>query len=222
MTKGKLIGLIVFAVLSGLACWYFRNIYGWMEFRKNTDTPRVYLSHFVTEKDNYSKDSIEILQKLKLLLLKRQDFFHNSAYYDSTQLVVDTILYNMNFDKIAVFVITQNPTSRQLAPDKESDWYYDATCYLGVRRNDSITLSWIGPVFTNSSNRQDISKTIRDACFRRFAAPKDTTGAYTYNLNDFRFWSSTIWKKIEEEKIMRKNFQEKKKNHPENVYEPAK
>ncbi len=190
------------------------------EGMKQKSTPQEFLNHTVIKQENYTKDSIEVVKQLNTFLNKHEDFFYSKAYFDSTQLIIDSIIYSPDFNKLAVFVITKNPTYRQLMPDKNSEWYYDATCYLGVRQNDTIALSWIGPSFTNSSSKQDISNDIRDACFRTFATKKDTSGAYAYNLNDIRFWSCPIWEKIEEEKIKRKAFEEEKKNHPENIYEP--
>jgi len=45
---------------------------------------------------------------------------------------------------------------------------------------------------------------------------------YSYNLIDKRFWDCPIWEKIEDEKIKKKEFEEEKKRHSENVYEPKK
>jgi hypothetical protein len=89
----------------------------------------------------------------------------------------------------------------------------------GVKQSDSIALSWIGPVFTNSTNEQNISNDIREACFRTFVT-KDTSDVYAYNLNDKRFWDCSIWEKMKAEKIKKKEFEEEKKIHPENIYEP--
>jgi len=41
-----------------------------------------------------------------------------------------------------------------------------------------------------------------------------------YNLNDIRFWSCKIWKEQEAKKREEKEFEEFKKKHPEDVYEP--
>lgn len=66
-----------------------------------------------------------------------------------------------------------------------------------------------------------MSEDIREACFRTFVS-KDTTGqnAHKYNLNDIRLWTGCEWQKIEEDKIKKKEFEEEKRKHPENVYEP--
>ena len=44
LLKKTIFIIISFAVL-GLAFYYFKNIYGWMEFRKKTDTPDKFLNN---------------------------------------------------------------------------------------------------------------------------------------------------------------------------------
>lgn len=185
-------------------------------------TPKEFLNHTVIEKEDYAKDSIEIIRQFKISLKKHEEFFYSKAYFDATQIIIDSIIYSPDFNKLVVFVITKNPTYRQLMPDKKHNWYYDATCYLGVRQNDTISLSWIGPNFSNSPNKKELSKMMRDTYFTKYAAIKDTSGEYKYkyNIGDIRFWDCPIWKEIEEEKIKKKEFEEEKKNHPENIYEP--
>jgi len=190
--KKKAILIITLSVMICFIYWYFRNVNGWMEFRRNTDTPKEFLNHSQISKKGYSGDSMAINRQLKLLLLKRKDFFANTAYSDSMEVIIDSILYSPDFNKLAVFVIMKNSTDKQLHPDKNYDWYYDATCYLGIRQRDSINLNWIGPVFSNSFSRESISNDIRSACFKTFAT-EDTSDKYKYNLNDIRFWNSPIW-----------------------------
>jgi len=55
---------------------------------------------------------------------------------------------------------------------------------------------------------------------RLYATEKDVSGQYNYNVNDIRFWNSAIWKHIDDWRLREKEFEEEKKNHPENVYEP--
>src|SRR3979409_2331538 len=108
-------------------------------------------------------------------------------------------------------------------PIKNEMWYYDATSYLGIRQGDTIGLSLLGPGFSNSTDKRELSNDIRQACFRTFVS-KDTTEKYAYkfNLNDTRFWTSSVWQKIEDDKIKKKEFDEEKVKHPENIYEPPK
>ena len=219
----KTIFIIISVIVLWLTFYYFKNIYGWMEFRKNTDTPDQFLNNTVVRKEDYTKDSLTISIKFKELLLQHEDFFYSKEYFEGTEIIIDTILYSPDLKKLAVLVLTKNPTSRQLMPTENQMWYYNATSYLGVRQRDTISLSWLGPSFTNSTDKQEQSNYIRQECFRTFVS-KDTTEKYAhrYNLNDGRFWTSSEWQKIEEDKIKKKEFEEEKIKHPENIYEPPK
>lgn len=219
----KTIFIIISVIVLWLTFYYFKNIYGWMEFRKNTDTPDQFLNKTVVKNEDYTKDSLTISTKFKELLLQHEDFFYSKEYYEGTEIIIDTILYSPDLKKLVVLVLTKNPTSRQLMPTQNEMWYYNATSYLGVRQSDTISLSWLGPSFTNSTDKHEQSNYIRQECFRTFVS-KDTTEKYAhrYNLNDVRFWISSEWQKIEEDKIKRKDFEEEKIKHPENIYEPPK
>lgn len=190
-------------------------------YRMKKYTPNEYLNHTVVKRTDYSRDSIEIVKRLEILLLNHKEFFYDTSYGNSTQLIIDSIIYSPDLNRLAAFIITKNPTSRQPIPDKENYWYYDATCYLGVKENDTISLSWMGPNFSNSTNQQKLSGIIRESYFTEIAK-NDTSKTSTnkYNLNDLRFWNSFIWKKIEDDKIKKREFEKEKMEHPENVYEP--
>ena len=215
--------IISAVVVFGLAVYYFTNIYGWMELRKNTDTPDEFLNRTVNNKKDYTKDSLLILQELKQLLLQHENFFYSKEYFDGTDIIIDTIVYSPDLNKLGILILTKNPTSRQLMPTKNAEYYYNATVYLSIRQKHTFELSWLGASFTNSIDKQELSNDIREACFRTFVT-KGTTEryAYKYNMNDKRFWTSSVWQKIEEEEIKRKEFEEEKIKHPENVYEPPK
>ena len=215
--------IIISVIVLWLTFYYFKNIYGWMEFRKNTDTPDKFLNKKAVKKGDYSKDSLTISNKFKELLLQHEDFFYSKEYFEGTEIIIDTILYSPDLKKLAVLVLTKNPTSRQLMPTENEMWYYNATSFLGVRQSDTISLSWLGPSITNSTDKQEQSNYIRQECFRTFVS-KDTTEKYAhkYNLNDVRFWTSSEWQKIEDDKIKKKEFEEEKIKHPENIYEPPK
>jgi hypothetical protein len=218
--KKKRVLYVVGILLLGIICLYLIFIYGYLEFRPNKDTPKEYLSHFVIKKENYLADSVAISTQFKKLISQHKDFFYSREFDDATQIIIDTILYNSNFNKLAVLVFTKNPTARQLMPDPKSNWYYDATCYLGIRQQDSISLSWFGNSFTNSIDLKELKSTVRENFFRLLATTKDSTSLYKHNLNDTRFWNGAVWKAIEDKKLSDKKFEEEKKKHPENVYEP--
>jgi len=159
-------------------------------------TPVAFMNHTVKNRTGYTEDSAAIVEQLKKSLNKHEDFFYSKEYFDSTQLIIDTILYGPDFNKLAVFVIAKNPTYRQLAPNKDYEWYYNATCYLGLRRGDTLDLRWEGPNFSNAYDKSYLSKTMRHSYFTEFAT-RDTAAnsPYKYNLDDIRFWDGPIWQK---------------------------
>jgi hypothetical protein len=187
-------------------------------------TPKEFLNNVVVNKEEYKKDSIEIIRQLKGFIVGHENFFYSKEYYDSTQLIIDSIIYSTDLNKMVVFLITKNPTSRQLIPDDKYIWYYDATCYLGIRQEGSIILSLIGPSFSNSNDKDKLRQMMHDTYFSEYAQIKDTNGEfrYKYNIGDVRFWDCPIWKEIEEERQKKKEFDEFKNKYPEDVYEPNK
>jgi hypothetical protein len=213
-----IIGALIVLVL---ACLYFKYIFGWIGFIKNRDTPEAFLNHTVAAKGIYTKDSVEILNTLRYFLKSHQQSFHSEVYYDSTKLSIDTILYSPDFSKLAAFVITRNPTSRQEMPDLRYDWHYDGYCYFGTKQKDSIDLIYLDSGF-GSNFRKKVTESLRTNYFRLFATIKDISGEYKYgyNLDDIRFWSCPVWKEIDDIKQQNRAFENEKKNHPENVFEP--
>lgn len=210
-------------VIICLAFWYFKYVFGWLEFQKNTDTPEEYLSHVQVSKSNYSRDSIKILSQLIFLLHNHDQSFYLKYYSDSTELIIDSILYSPGLNRLAVIVFAKNPLDKQVEPNNKFEFYYDGSCYLGVLQNDTIEVNWMDDFFyPNYHDERKLSKTIKEFCFRTFTSIKDYDGKtkYKYNLNDIRFWDGPVWKEIEENKIKKEKFEELKKTHPEDVYEP--
>ncbi len=218
--RSALFVVLLFAM--GLIFCYFKYVYGWLGFSKNSDTPKEFLSNVKLETNDYTNDSINILKQLKSLLKNHQQSFYDKNYFDSTRLIIDTILFSPSFNRLAVLVITKNPTYRQSMPDNRYKWYYDGYCYFGVKENDSIALSWMGDMYINFYDKKGLVNSLREFYFRRLGEVKDAAGLpkYKYNLNDIRFWNCPVWKEIAEQKQRDKDFEEEKRKHPENIYEP--
>jgi hypothetical protein len=160
------------------------------------NTPKAYLNKSKPSEAVYRQDTAMLRTHLSKLLAAHQDFFSNSAYDSSTELLIDTIVYSPDFNKGAVLVITKNPTSQQLIPDTTSAYYFDGTSFL-VMRKDSLLIEWLGPSFSNSNNQKALSREMRDYFFHLFA-DKDTTKRYSspYNFDDKRFWHTSVWEKF--------------------------
>jgi hypothetical protein len=221
--KKTLIALVVFIIFAIVSVYYFEFASEIWTFGRTTSTPKQFLNRAYPGDDKYQKDKIEIVNKLKKDLLDSEDFFDNSAYFDGTEILVDTIVYSPDFAKLGIIVLTKNPTSRQLIPDRRGSFYFDGTSYVGIREKDSLNLTWLGPNFSNSIDKGDLSNMLRQKIFRHFITV-DSTGPFAqkYNLNDIRFWTSNVWQQVEEKKARKKAFEIEKREHPENVYEPPK
>lgn len=219
--KRILVAIAVLLLFLGLGYGYFNYIGGWIEFRRNRDTPDAYLNHTVARKEQYIKDNANVLKRCQYFIKNHKESFYSKVFYDSTQLSIDTILYSPNFSKVAVFVIAKNPTSRQEIPDERYDWHYDGYCYFGTRQKDSLDIIYLDSGY-GSHSKEKVSEWLRTNYFRLFATVKDANGGYKYkyNLNDTRFWNGPLWGKIKDIKQARILFEKEKKEHPENIYEP--
>ena len=129
--------------------------------------------------------------------------FQNPEYFDSTKLYLDTVLYDSTFNKVALFVIAENPVHRNPYSDSKLPYYYNANCYLGKRliADSSIfDLKNIGPVsIINFDDRVTTSEAIRESYYSELTTFLDAEGIprYDYNVNDKRFWeSSKGWKRV--------------------------
>jgi hypothetical protein len=163
-----------------------------MTFNGNSDTPTQYVNKTTRNHVDYKIDQEKLLVQFSELLNKRMEFFSNSSYSDSTtQIIIDTIIYSPDFNRLGVLIIAKNPTFRQLVPTKHGKWFFDSTCYLAIRKNGLFELKMLGPIFTNEKSNKDASKDIRDACFRHFIVK--ASDIYKFNLDDRRFWQSKIW-----------------------------
>ncbi|WP_018615977.1 hypothetical protein [Segetibacter koreensis] len=219
----RLVTTIFLIAIIGIVVFYFLYVNGWYEFRRSTDTPKEFLNKTEVVKEKYRRDSMEILRQLKKELSHHEGFFYSKEFFEDTNIIIDTILYSPKLDKLAALVIVQNPTTRQIQPNQFKPYYYNGTSYLGGREADTIGVTWFQPHLINYTDKNELSSDLREECFRLLVF-KDTTDRYAlkYNLNDIRFWTSSIWEKREADLIRRKEFEEEKRLHPENIYEPPK
>ena len=134
---------------------------------------------------------------------KHEASFQNPEYFDSTKLYLDTVLYDSTFNKVALFVIAENPVHRNPYSDSKLPYYYNANCYLGKRliADSSIfDLRNIGPVsIINFDDMTTTSKAIRESYYSELTTFLDADGIpnYDYNVNDQRFWGSVKgWKRV--------------------------
>jgi len=168
-----------------------------------TDTPEDFVNHVTVKPSLYSTDSISILLDLYQKMKNHEASFQNPEYFDSTKLYLDTILYDSTFNKVALFVIAENPVRRNPHSDSKLPYYYNGNCYLGKRlfANSSL-FDWknIGPVsIINFDDKITTSRAIRESYYSELTTFLDANGNpnYDYNVNDKRFWESPKgWKRV--------------------------
>ena len=171
-------------------------LYSCDNFTFKKPTPKAYLNETRPVEAVYRNDTADIRNRLLQSLSAHHDFFRNSAYDSSTELLIDTVVYSPDFHKAVAFIMTKNSTSKQLMPDKSSQFYFDGTAFL-VKKKDSMLIEWLGPSFTNSNSQKALSREMRDYFFNAFA-DKDSTQPFfsPYHLNDKRFWTTAVWNKF--------------------------
>jgi hypothetical protein len=213
-------GFIVIIFISCIIIYSYLN--GWFEFRRNLDTPEKYLNHSKKYKNDYTKDSASISTQLYSFLKHHEESFYAKNYFEGTKLIIDTILYSPNYDKIALFVIVKSPAYSQLTSDYKNEYLYDGYCYFGFRKSNAFDLHWYENSFANFDYKSDISSALKTYYFREFALVKTSENKSIYNLNDVRFWSCDFWNTIQENINKKIEFENERKFHPENIYQPKK
>ena len=161
------------------------------------ETPKEFINNIIIDNSIYSKDSTMLLEDLYLKMKMHESSFYSAEYFDSTKLIIDKIFYDSTKNKIAVFVLVENPASRQKYPDLNYKVYYNAFCYLGRRKEiDSFELKWFNTLsLINFYDKEEISNAIERRYFTELAAiiDGDDQPVYKYNLNDKRFWTGPGW-----------------------------
>jgi len=170
---------------------------------KQRGTPENFINQVIVDPAIYSRDSIAILADLYSKMKNHTASFANREYFDSTVLFVDTIIYDSSLDKIAVFLVAQNPTYRNPYLKSNLPYYYNANCYLGKRlKNDSSEFDLkclCGYSEVNFNDYETALNALKEDFFLELATLLDEKNqpVYNYNVDDLRFWeSSTGWKRV--------------------------
>lgn len=169
-------------------------------------TPKEFINNVIVDSLIYSKDSAVILADLYMKMKNHEASFTNPEYFDSTELIIDTIIYDPSLNKIAVFVVAKNPIYRNPHSDSKSPYYYNANCYLGKRNNVDSRLFELKCLCRFSEINFDDKETAVEGLKEDFFIALATVlnekkqPVFRYNINDKRFWDSpTGWKRMFEE-----------------------
>lgn len=187
-------------------------------------TPDKYISEVKATKELYSNDSIKLVGLIKTEIKEHKGAFFSNAYDDSTQIIIDTIMYNKGFNKISFFIIdkTKNLKSFEKHTDLPFDGnYYTGKAYIGIRINKFLKINNFFRIETaNYQKIEEVKKRLRELYFEEYSTAKEN--GFEYNLDDIRFWNNPkVWNIIQEDELKWKEFNEEKKKNSKNVYDPA-
>jgi hypothetical protein len=183
-------------------------------------TPNKYINKTTVSSEIYARNKQDFIDTIRKFISTNSSAYYPKSNDSLTKIFIDTILYSPSKDKFAFFVITENSSSKLLSGDTSAKYFYDAYCFVG--HLDSVfkafDVVWVSAYsLSNYTDCKETSDRIREIYFNEFI--REGT-SMEYNLNDIRFWKSSFWQKIAEDKEKDKAFEEMKKEHPENVYEP--
>jgi len=82
--------------------------------RKKTSTPKEFINNVLVSDSLYKLDSYRLIKDFKNKIVERSGSFYIEEYFDSTEIFIDSIIYNPEHNKIIVFVIVRNPIYRRM------------------------------------------------------------------------------------------------------------
>ncbi|RKR09647.1 hypothetical protein C8C83_1290 [Flavobacterium sp. 90] len=218
--KKKIIISGIVLIIVVIAFIYFKYILGWLGFRHNNYTSKEFKSIVHVSKEQYLKDSLNLISIIRDKIEKHQDPYYSfvplenkKMYLDNsfTRIYIDTIYYSPQLEKIAFLVITENEyrnlyknisstdsielASSSLPSDRIR--YYDGYKFkternVKTKKIDSA-FAFSRYSFINCSSYNFTSNKLRENILNY---PKQKSKEnMIYNVDDIRFWESDIWSK---------------------------
>jgi hypothetical protein len=201
----------------------------------NNQTPNKFLSKVNASKEMYSKDSLSLI-----LCIKKEIFYnrggYNANFYDqSTPIIIDTIIYSPNLDKVVFFVIdsveNKKTYPKNLSQDKIDSmqklaslpydgYHYNGCAYIGEKNGDSFEVYDFFRIYLGKyKNIHNLKNRLRQVFLIEYSKVQEK--GFEYNVDDKRFWdNSNVWDDMEKNKKTQQEFDELKKTSPENIYDP--
>jgi len=190
-------------MLKNYICFLFIILMSCNYGQRRGTTPWEFLNKVIVNDSLYKKDSIAILVDLYAKMKSHKESFNHPEYFDSTLIIVDSIIYDSTLNKIAVFVVAQNPTYRNPHSDSKLPFYYHANCYLGKRNQNDSSLFDLHCLCRfseiNFDDKATVVKALKEDFFFELATVLDENSqpVFKYNIDDKRFWTSPAgWKRM--------------------------
>jgi hypothetical protein len=203
--------------------------------KSEKQTPNNYISIVKVPKVNYSNDSLILVSSIKKDILEHKGGYNSKSFDIETKVIIDTIMYSPNNERIFFFVITE-VENRKLYPKEMSEqeieeaskysklsmngFHYKGKGYIAYKRNDTIVNTQFYGITTASyENIESVRQRQRQIFFKEFSAVNET--GYEFNINDKRFWDNkNFWDKMKRKLEEDKEFENMRLTNPENIYDP--
>lgn len=171
--------IVISACILSASCWISPK-----------KTPSRYKNLTTVDADTYNVHKQKILSNVRFMANERISPFYSLGNDDSTEIYVDTVLYNSEISKVAFFIITQNQ-------EKASDnyGYYSAYCLISnIEDSNFVNIRWLRYYsISRYESLETTSERIREMHFVEFKNRKKS--GLKYNLDDIRFWDGPVWHK---------------------------
>jgi len=213
MKKKLIIYSIVLAIIL-IAFVYFKDIFGWLEFKSNNYTEKEYESSVHVSKQEYSKDSLNLVSIISNRINSHKDPYTDAIRVNEKQVFVndsltkihiDSIFYSPSLNRIAFLVIVENDNkklyegkTKQEASNLEKQGnlpyegtHFDGISFIAEKKNNSFEVYSYGHSFTNSKTYKENSTLLREACLNHLEKKNEKNPIY--NFDDKRFWGSKDW-----------------------------
>ena len=169
---------------------YIKNFY----YLKKHETPEEYKNYYIINHKQYTKDSLY----LSVIIKEMRDhnaFEYNPVYYNvNSKVVIDTIIYNKSFNKLAIWGICIS-----IDNDFTKSQYYSGGGYLAFR--DSVSKKLRVSLYFGPDIGRKTYLELKDYLKKNFfidqftwQTPKDKKTKY--NWNDIRMWSGAEWDNV--------------------------
>ena len=168
------------------------------------EVDRKYFVRTIAPSNIYSKDSVELLIISKYFMKHRIGAFGGETFHEDKQIILDSILYSPDLNKVVFWVVTKDSTTH-LTDEKMPDMLF---CYNGhilyaIRKSVNDTLmvreySFYSTVFNNSYEMAHNSLYNESFINKRISNIKSNPES-AHNYDDIRSWKEPMWDEIAKE-----------------------
>lgn len=205
--------------------------------RKVKLTPDELVSKVEVPSEFYSKDSFELKKLVKLDIKEHKGGFSAKIYDEFTEIIIDTIMYSPDYEKLVFFVIDKIENKKTYPANISQEeikaienqtklvyhgYSYEGKTYVGIRDNNLLRIDFLGMTIGKFKKEElnKLRKRQRQIFFEEYSTVNEK--GYEYNVDDRRFWNNVnFWDNVRKKEEKRKRFEETKKNNPKNVYDPS-